>query len=177
MKSLLLLLFCVPIFAFAQEDPASKLGPDPIYVVDSVKITKDQFQNFNVSTVASVQVLTDADATNKFGNIARDGAILIQTKALARRIYIRYFRKKSPAYDSLYMAAKTDSAFQYIINDKIKDQNSEGDLSAINDKLFISLEILTADDLKKKYNITDKLVGVLIKCRKPQDVFNGDSKF
>jgi hypothetical protein len=59
----------------------------------------------------------------------------------------------------------------------VKDENSEGDLSAIDDDLFISLEILTADDLQKKYNISGKLVGVLIKCRKPKNLFNGDSKF
>jgi len=182
MKFLFSILLLIPVLAIAQkkqdDSPMSKLGPNYLMIIDSVKITRVQFQKFNPNTIASLEVLTDTDATNKYGNAAKDGAVIIQTKSLARKRYTSYFRSKSKAYDSLYVSAKNDSTFLYIINDKVKsEKNSEGDLSAIDDDLFISLEILTAADLQKKYNISDKTVGVLIKCRKPKNLFNGDSKF
>ncbi|HWD88117.1 MAG TPA: hypothetical protein VG367_08325 [Mucilaginibacter sp.] len=182
MKYILSILLFIPLLTIAQnkqdDSPLSKLGPNYLMIIDSAKVTRDQFQKFNPNTIASLQVLTDTDATNKYGDAAKDGAVIIQTKAVARKRYTSYFRNKSHAYDSLYVAAKSDSAFQYIINDKIKpEKDSEGDLSAINDDLFISLEILTADDLQKKYNISGKSIGVLIKCKKPKDFLNADSKF
>ncbi|MDO3642050.1 hypothetical protein [Mucilaginibacter sp. L3T2-6] len=75
------------------------------------------------------------------------------------------------------MITKSDTAFQYIINDKVKIKSYEGDLATIDDALFLSLDILTADDLKKKYNINDRSIGILISARRPQDVFNWESKF
>ncbi|MGN6396187.1 MAG: hypothetical protein ACTHMI_11520 [Mucilaginibacter sp.] len=75
------------------------------------------------------------------------------------------------------MITKSDTAFQYIINDKVKIKSYEGDLAAIDDALFLSLDILTANDLKKKYNINARSIGVLISARRPQDVFNWESKF
>ena len=180
MKYLFALFFLLPRFLLAQslnKNPVEKLGPNPIYFVDSVKLTKDEFLNFDVKTIASLQVLTDTDATNKFGSEAKDGAILIMTKSLAVKHYVNYFRKKSLAFDSLYSITKSDSTFQYIINDKIKEKDCQGDLAAINDDLFISISILTADDLRNKYNILDKKTGILIKCNKPKNLFNSDSKF
>ena len=181
MKYLFLILLLAPVLTIAQnkqdDSPLSKLGQHPLFIIDSLKISSDEFQKLNPNTIASLEVLTDTDATHKYGNAAQDGAVIIQTKSLARKRYTSYFRKKSYLYDSLYVAAKSDSTFQYIINDKVKEENSEGDLAAIDDDLFISLEILTEDDLQKKYNISGKAVGVLIKCHKPKNLFNGDSKF
>ena len=112
-----------------------------------------------------------------YGDAAKDGVIVVTTKTLARRNYTSFFRRKSKAYDSLYTAAKSDSTFQYIINDKITGESAEGDLSLITDDLFISLDILTADDLKQKYNITGKQVGILVKSRKPKGLMDADKHF
>jgi hypothetical protein len=180
MKLKLFPLLFVSTFSFAQKSPneiVSKLGKHPMYIIDSVRLTTKEFLKFDANTIASVEILTDTDATKRFGDDAKDGVIIGQTKMLARSRYLRYFRAKSSAFDSLYKAAGSDSTFQYIVNDKLKTNQFEGDLAAIDDNLFISLEILTADDLKQKYQITDKSVGVLIKCRKPKNLFNGDSKF
>jgi len=165
---------------FAQErekEVAEKLGPHPLYYIDSLILTTDEFQKFDPNTIARLTILTDTDATNRFGQAAKDGAIVAETKTFARKHYISYFRKKSRSYDSVYMAAKNDSTFQYIINDKVKVNNFEGDLATIDDWLFISLEILTADDLKNKYQISNKSVGILITCKRPQNLFNWNSKF
>jgi len=182
MKHLIILFCLLSQLCLAQssvKNLAKKLGPDPLYFIDSVKISKDDLKNLDAKTICSLTVLTDTDATNKFGPNARDGVVLLVTKAQAKRNYIRFFRRKSTHYDSLMNKMKSDSTFQYIINDKIKidGNNSEGDLAAINDDLFISLEILSADDLKNKYSIIDKSVGVLIRCRKPKNFSHVDERF
>lgn len=178
MKYLLVIVFIFPMLGSAQsKEPSEKLGRNPIYFIDSVRTTTSDFMHFDVNTIASLTILTDTDATNKYGQEAKDGVIWIQTKALATKRYLKFFRQKSAPFDSLYKVTNSDSTFVYIINDKIKGKNSSGDLATIDDYLFISLDVLTADDLKKKYNITDKQFGILIRSKKPQNLFNGDNKF
>lgn len=180
MKFLFVLIVLTPMFGMAQnreKEPAEKLGPHHLYIIDSVRITARQFQDFDPNTIASLTIFTDTDATKRFGPDAHDGVVVIETKDYAKRHYINFFKRKSASYDSLYKITKSDSTFQYIINDKIKDKNFEGDLARIDDWLFISLNILTADELKKRYNITNKKIGILIECKRPQDVFNWESKF
>ena len=179
MKTILFLLLIVPIFSSAQQsDPAApKLGPNPIIIVDSVRLTHDQFMAFDPNTIASANILTDTDATNRYGPDAKDGVALFQTKAFARKHYIAFLRKKSHVYDSLYSIAKSDTTFQYIINDKVKTKNFEGDLALLDDWLFISLDVLTEEQLKTKYNITGKKIGILIEAKRPQNLFNWDKKY
>jgi len=179
MKKLLFLILIMPLCSFAQKgDPAApKLGPHPVIIVDSVRLTHEQFMDFDPNTIASLTVLTDTDATNHYGPDAKDGVALIQTRAFARKHYIAFLRKKSHAYDSLYTVAKSDSTFQYIINDKIQTGNFEGNVAMLDDWLFISLTVLTEEQLKTKYNITGKKVGILIEAKRPQNLFNWDKKF
>jgi len=179
MKFLIILSFFLPhcIFAQKHKEPSEMLGPNPVYIIDSIKLEKSDFLKFDPHTVARLMILDSADAKKRFGPEGTDGAIIAETKNFARKHYIAYFRKKSHAFDSLYMIAKSDSAFQYIINDKVKTKSYEGDLATIDDALFLSLDILTADYLKKKYNINDKSIGILISARRPQDLFNWESKF
>ena len=47
----------------------------------------------------------------------------------------------------------------------------------LDDWLFISLTVLTEEQLKTKYNITGKKVGILIEAKRPQNLFNWDKKF
>jgi len=77
----------------------------------------------------------------------------------------------------LFTAFGSDTAFKYIINNKIQEGNYEGNLSAITNELFDSLEILTKEELSSKYNITDKQFGILIHSKKPKDLYNADKKF
>ena len=133
--------------------------------------------NFDANTIARLTVLTDTNATNHYGAAAKDGVVLAETKAFARKHYIAFLRKKSPAYYSLYTIAKSDTSFQYIVNDKVKTKNFEGDLATLDDWLFISLDVLTEEQLKIKYNVTGKKYGILIAAKRPQNLFNWDKKF
>ena len=179
MKNIFFIIFITPFFSFSQQRASGtpKLGPHPVIIVDSVRLTHDEFMAFDPNTIASMTVLTDTDATNHYGTDAKDGVALIQTKVFARKHYIAFLRKKSPAYDSLYTVCNSDTTFQYIINDKIKTKNFEGDLATLDDWLFISLEVLTEEQLKTKYNISGKKYGIFIAAKRPQNLFNWDKKF
>ena len=144
MKKFLIIILLLPIFTFGQsafQKEAKKLGANPLKILDSVIISNEMFGHLDANNIASLTILTDTDATNKYGDDAKDGAVLITTKAFAKNHYIAYFRKVSTKYDSLYSITKSDSSFQYIINDKIKTSKDEGDLFIVNDEIFISLEI------------------------------------
>ena len=180
MKRFLIILLLFPALAFGQNtsaDPTKKLGPNPLKIMDSVIISNEAFGHLDANNIASLTILTDTDATNKYGDAAKDGAVIITTKAFAKNHYIAYFRKVSAKYDSLYSITKSDSSFQYIINDKIKTSRDEGDLFIINDEIFISLEILSADDLKTKYGIDNKQYGILINSKIPKNLKHADEKF
>ena len=180
MKRFLIIILLLPALAFGQNtstNPANKLGSNPLKILDSVIISNEVFGHLAAYNIASLTILTDTDATNKYGDAAKDGAVIITTKAFAKKHYIAYFRKVSAQYNSIYTTAKSDSSFQYIINDKIKTPKDEGDLSLINDEIFISLEILSAGDLKSKYGIDNKQYGILIHCKIPKNLTHADEKF
>jgi hypothetical protein len=178
--TIVLYLLTLPMAIYAQKSPkraAKAVGKNPIIIVDSVRITMSEMRTIDARTITAVTMLTDTDATNLYGPEAVDGVVIAKTKAYARKQYVRFFRSISPKYDSLYITAKSDSTFQYIINNKVKKQDDEGDLSLIDNDLFISLDILTADDLKNRYGIMDKTIGILIKSRKPDDLYHSRKKF
>ena len=180
MRKLTFLFLLIPSFLFAHDSPRKankKIGANPLIIIDSVKISHDDFLKVAPQTIASVTILTDTDATKAYGEGAIDGAIICETRIYAKERYVKFFRKISPQYDSLYTITNSDSTFQYIINKKVKTDNYEGDLAAINEDLFISLEILTADDLKNKYGITGKTYGILINSRKPANLYHKNRKF
>lgn len=180
MKHFLILLLFLPVVTFGQsafQKEAKKLGPNPLKVMDSVVINDEEFGHLAAYNIASLTILTDTDATNKYGDAAKDGAVLITTKTFAKKHYIAYFRRVSAKYDSLYSITKSDSSFLYIINDKVKRTADEGDLFIVNDEIFISLEVLSADDLKSKYGIDNKAYGILIHSKIPKNLKHAEEKF
>ena len=168
-----MLLISTSVFGqHSTKEILKKLGTSPMFMVDSVIINHEQLMAINPVDIALLTVLYDTTAVKIFGNIAKDGAVLCETKTFARKHFITYFRKASLKYDSLYSVTKSDSSFQYIVNGKIASVNYEGAFESINDKTFISLELITADDLKNKYNITDKKYGILVNYSKSQPISN-----
>jgi hypothetical protein len=165
------------LFGQSMQEVNKKMGPNPIVVINGV-IVPNALDTLKPINYVLLTVLSDTDATNAYGDTAKDGAIILKTKAFAKSQYISFFRRVSAKYDSLYSMTNTDTLFQYIANDKlVKGQNHEGLLSVIDEKIFISIEILSADDLKKKYNISDKQYGILIHCLIPQNFSHAEEKF
>ena len=180
---ILLLIFAVFISTFTlfgQDDPktaASKLGPNPIFFIDSQKVNRSDLSKYSPDSIATVVILNDTSATKLYGDEAKDGAIIIETRSFARNMFISFFRKSSQSYDSLYKLVGNDTSFAYIINDKVQQGNYEGNLSAITDGLFGSIEILSKEQLYSKYSIIDKKYGILVHAKRPKNLYNGDKKF
>jgi hypothetical protein len=182
MKKLLLIctLFVSTLTVFGQDDPKTavgKLGTNPIFIIDSQRVNQSDLSKYSPDSIATVVMLYDTSATKLYGDAAKDGAVIIETRSFARNMFISFFRKSSQSYDSLYKVVGNDTSFAYIINDKVQKGNYEGNLSAITDELFGGLEILTNEELHSKYNINDKQFGILVHSKKPKDLYNGDKKF
>ena len=179
-KILLVTLLISTIIAFAQDNPQTaigKLGPDPIFLIDSQKVRQSDLLKYSPDSIATVIILYDTSAIKNYGDSAKDGAVIIETRSFARSNFIAFFRKSSQPYDSLYKVVGNDNSFTYILNDKVQKGNYEGNLSAISEELFGGLEILTKEQLYLKYNIRDKQFGILVHSKTPIDVYNGEKKF
>lgn len=173
-------LFTLSIAGFGQADPetaAGRLGPNPLFIIDSQKVSRSALSKYNPEMIAAIKMLYDTSATKRFGETAKDGAVIIETREFARRMYVTFFRKTSQAYDSLYNVYGNDTSFVYILNDKVQRGSYEGNLSAINNELYLSLEILTSQQLFTHYNIRDRHVGILVRSKRPKDLYNADKKF
>ncbi|WP_162796032.1 hypothetical protein [Pedobacter nanyangensis] len=173
-KSILtLILLAVYSAAFAQKSnpdtEIKKLGPKPFFVVNDKKATTAMIKDLPSDSVTVVTLLYDTAATNRYGDAAKDGLVMIETRSYAKSKFISYFKKVSPEFDQLYTSQKNDQNFVYILNDKIQKGNYEGNLSTIGDKEFIKLEIISAEQLKTNYNIEDKQYGIVVQAIKPEE--------
>lgn len=180
MKVFTFILFFVPFLSFAQESPENavkKLGQNPIYIIDSNKVLQSDLAKYNSDSITSVEILYDSTAVKLFGSNAKDGAVIIETRAFARQKFIKFFRQVSLPFDSLYSAVGNDQDFQYILNEKIQKGNFEGNLSMINKELFINIEIINDDELKSRYQVFNKKYGINVKAKKPGNLYKADEKF
>ena len=180
MKYFALFILLIPNIILGQDSPEfvlNKLGQNPLLIVDSVKILNGSLSDYDVYTIASIAILIDTTAQKTYGAAAKDGAIIIETNAFARKKYISFFRHISSAYDSIYSLHQSDSVFQYFLNDNILEEHYYGYLSAVNDDTFISLEILSDKQLQEKYSIPDKQFGILIKSKRPPHLVGDDKKY
>jgi hypothetical protein len=179
-KVIFCFFFSLAISASAQETqkPVSgKIGPRSLFIIDSQRVKASDIAKYSPDSVTTVVVIFDTSAIRLYGDSAKNGVVIVETRSFARRKFISFFRKSSPQYDSLFTAVGNDSGFQYIINGNLQIGNYEGNLSSITDELFEGLEILTKEQLKTKYNIIDKLFGILVHSKTPKDLYNGDKKF
>lgn len=55
-------------------------GKTPIYIVDDKEVKKEDFYKTNHKNITSMTVLTDKNATDKYGNKGKNGVIQITTK-------------------------------------------------------------------------------------------------
>ena len=143
---------------------------DPVFFIDSVRVNKGVLQNYKPSEIAMVTVYKDSSAVKRMGPSAKNGLIYIETKKFAKYRYWSYFKSKSEQYNKLFPLVDSDSNVQYILNDKVLEQNYEGDLAAIDDRIFKSLQIITKQQLIKDYGVIDKEFGVVVKSDSPSNL-------
>ncbi|WP_419698404.1 hypothetical protein [Mucilaginibacter sp. NFX135] len=153
-----------------------EINNDPVFFIDSVKVNKADLMRYNPNDIATVTVYKDTNAIKKTGVEAKYGLIYIETKKFDIARYQRYFSSKSFEYAKLISAAK-DSQIQYILNKRPLDTNYEGDLAAVNDKIFKGVRIINKQQLLSEFGITGKSYGVIISSDIPSNLYKGKDKF
>jgi hypothetical protein len=141
------------------QDVMSALGGDsashPIFILDSVK---SDLKGLNPANIAFISVVK----SKHMDDSGADEWIYIETKPFARRRYTRMLSALSPEYGAAVTKSQTDSSFQYILDGSALTSNVESMLAALEKDKIASVTMLSADQLKKQYNINDKKTGVLI---------------
>lgn len=141
---------------------------DPVFFVDSVRMTKNDLLKYEPNQIASVTVYKDKSAWEKFGSEAVNGLIYIETKDFAKKRYWNFLSSKSIEYKKLVPEPSQDNNVVYILNNKVLKENFEGDLASINNENFINIKIITSEILKSDFDITNKKGGVVI-TKKPTE--------
>lgn len=181
MKNLLFLLFTTftmsLTFGQSPKNIIKKLGTDPIFFIDSINVDSSEMQKYDPQQISLVTVYKDKNAIDLMGEDGKDGVIYIETKKFSEKRFKNYFKSKSNEYSKLLASEKNESNFIYILNGKLLSENYEGDLASINDKVFVSLKIISKDDLEKFYKVSDKSYGILINSDVPDNLYKGKEKF
>jgi len=170
------LLISLVSFAQSRNRIIKKIGDKPIVFIDSAKVDYSQIAKYEADQIASFTVLLDKDAVNLMGEDGKDGVIYIETKKFARIRYWKYFKSKSSDYFNIVPDLEKEINIQYILNDKILNDNFEANLASIDDQIFKGITIITKNELIKKYNIDNKDFGVLINSDVPDNLHNGTEK-
>lgn len=171
--------FITVAIAFGQSPKriVKKIGNNPLIFIDSVNVTNDEMQKYDPNNISSVTILKDKAAFDQFGDDGKDGVIFIESKVFSKKRYWTYFSSKSEEYKQQVPTPLNDFMVQYILNDRILDGNSEGDLASIDDTVFKSIQFLTKQELIDNYKVTDKDFGFRIISNIPKDLYHGKKKF
>jgi hypothetical protein len=151
------LLLCAPGALAQQEEDDT-----PVYVIDSVLATPALMENLPPDQIGLITIAHGQKAILKYGSQAANGVVYVETKPFARKRVRRLLSAAAPAYDSLLRRYGNDSSFQYIVNDKPVTPTDEARLMTLDQKTFVSLEIISAKVLEERYHIRNRQAGVLI---------------
>lgn len=167
MKLLFLFLFIsvftTPIFCQASEDPKNNKDI-PLYIVDSIVTPKQTVEAIKPSDIANIYVKKGSDALKIRQNKEKKNTVVfVETKKFAQKRVWNFLKSKSEEYGKIVPAPGQDQFVQYVINGR--PTNSEGQLSIIDDDIFLSIDIVPKDTLLKRYGIYRKKYGVIIETK------------
>lgn len=132
-KLLIFLLLCCPIVLKAQSNDKLQAkdflttagSKDILYIVDSVKVTKDQLAAVDPNSISAVEILKDKAANAKYGAEGVNGVAIITTKKFAVKQYQEKFSLFSDDFESyLTSHGKDDSQFIYVIDGATVEKNN-----------------------------------------------------
>ncbi|MBC9913276.1 hypothetical protein [Chitinophaga varians] len=157
-RILLCSLLLTTLGAMAQQEE----NDAPVYVIDSVLATPALMENLPPDQIGLITIAHGQKAILKYGSQAANGVVYVETKPFARSRVRRLLSTKAPAYDSLLRRYGNDSSFQYIVNDHIITPTDETRLMTVDQKTYVSLEILSPKVLEEIYHIRGRQAGVRI---------------
>lgn len=138
------------------------VGQEPIFFIDSVRVSNDQILKYSPEEIASISIYKDSSAIKLMGQSGQDGVIYAETKAFASIRFKRYFSGKSKEFARLIQSTESNVRIQYVLNDKILTQNFEGELAGIDDSVFKGISIINSPELEREFKVKDKDFGVKI---------------
>jgi hypothetical protein len=156
---------CYSVFKNANHE-YDQLLSDPVFFLDSINVTRLELQKYKPTDFATVTVYKDSNAIKLVGPQGKYGAVYIETKTFARNRYWNFFKGKSNEYLKAVPNVESDKNVVYILNGKVLKTNFEADLSLINDKNFIDLNVIDKETLKKNYDVKGKDFGIVIRTNK-----------
>ncbi|RBL91551.1 hypothetical protein [Chitinophaga flava] len=134
----------------------------PVYVVDSVLTTQAAMESISPDQIGLITIARGKKAILKYGSQAANGVVYVETKPFARKRVRHLLSMASPAYDSLLRRYGSDSSFLYIVNDKPVTPTDETRLMTVDNKTFVSVEILSPKKVEELYHIKNRQAGVRI---------------
>lgn len=135
---------------------------EPIYFLDSVEVSPDNFRKVDPKQIAAISVYKDSTATALFGERAKEGVIYVETKVLAKKKLWKLLSEKSAEYKKIFPNFESDNEAVYILNGKVYTENFEGELASLKKEQINSVKIIDKKSLKKDYAISDKKYGILV---------------
>ena len=109
-------LFILTLSAAGQGDPKTaigKLGPNPVFIVDSQKVNQSDLSKYSSDSIATVIMLYDTSATKLYGDAAKDGAVIIETRSFARS------RIQIPCGNTSWFFAIHEASSFIVLNERI----------------------------------------------------------
>ncbi|WP_192820958.1 hypothetical protein [Rufibacter sp. LB8] len=170
-------LGCKPAQRISPIEAVNKLGPNPHFIIDGQASDKSAMQTMEAEDVASLTTYFGKDATTRYGDKAKDGAVEIETKAFAKVKYQKVLKEASSDYNKRLEVEGSDDSFQYILNGKVLTDNYAGDLASITPDLLKEVKVVWGDELNSNFNANGKKAVVIIVASPPKNLYNGKEKF
>jgi len=153
-----------------------KLGPNPYYEIDGKPVEFNYLITINADDIAILTTFYDKEANKLYGEKAKDGAVIITTRAYAKNRFETFFSSTSSEYKELLNKADT-SEIQYILNNRILKNDYEGNLALVTNVNLKSIKIIGDQELSQKYHVLNKKYGIIIYAKRPKDLYNSKKKF
>jgi|3_EtaG_2_1085321.scaffolds.fasta_scaffold18596_3 hypothetical protein len=166
--SLLILILVIVSCKSSQkttQEVIEKLGPNPYLMVDNKPMQHSEMGNVDPNSVMTLTMYYGKEAENEFGEIAKDGAIIVETKSYVTNRLNKLFSSNSTDYNELTKNVEFDQ-IQFVLNDEVLREKYLERLSSINEKALKSVNVIQKAQLKNEYRIEDKEMGVLLKVKK-----------
>lgn len=162
----LITFFLLTLLGCKASNGPSTMTKNLFYVLDGVPSSKAVFDKLINENIAEVIVLKGESAVTLFGTKAKNGAVLIATKAAAKKIYTRNLSAFSSEYSRKIQTLRNDSELLYVIDGIPLYKEPEAKLYKLKAAQISSLTLMGPEDAKTTFGVDKKDGAVIITTRK-----------